>query len=130
MPTDQLTVRSITGSQTTAGAAEETVAISLDGSAPAASVAVAAGTTLLISDWVCTATNAASWRLQQANDGVTWFDTFLLRQPTDGTVGVSEFGTGIKIVGGPTVAIRVRTTTPGGATAVTTSLRAYSEAAV
>jgi hypothetical protein len=120
------TVRSVTGRQTTAGAAEETVLISLDGSAPAASISLGVGTSLTVTDWVATATAAANFRFQQTNNGSTWFDLFMLRLAADGTVGVSNMGVGIVVNGGANVAIRVRAETPAGAAAVTTSLRAYT----
>lgn len=120
------TVRSITGRQSTAGAAEETLNLSLDGAAPAASIAVGAGTTLTLSDWVVTAEAAANFRFQQTNDGITWFDIFLLRVAADGTVGVSPFGVGLVVNGGTTVAVRVQVETPGGIAAVTTSIRGYT----
>jgi tartrate dehydratase alpha subunit/fumarate hydratase class I-like protein len=120
------TVRSITGRQTTAGAAEETLNLSLDGAAPAATIAVGTGTTLTISDWVVTALAAANFRFQQTNDGITFFDIFMLRVAADGTVGVSPFGVGLVVTGGTTVAVRVRVESPGGAIAVTTSIRGYT----
>lgn len=120
------TVRSITGRQTTGGAPEETVNLSLDGAVAAASISVAEGTSLTISDWVVTAVAAANFRFQQTNDGITWFDIFLLRVAADGTVGVSPFGVGLVVQGGTTVAVRVRAETTGGAAAVTTSIRGYT----
>jgi hypothetical protein len=119
------TVRSITGSQTTAGAAEETVNLTLDGGAPAAAIAVGVGSTLTITDWIVTTEAPARWRFQQANDGVTFFDIFLLRSAADGTIGVN-LGTGIVVNGGANVLVRVRVETPAGAAAVTTSLRGYT----
>lgn len=119
------TVRSITGNQTTAGAAEETVNLTLDGAAPAATIAVGVGTTLTLTDWIVTAEAPARWRFQQTNDGATWFDIFLLRSAADGTIGVNV-GTGLVVNGGDLVAVRVRAETPAGAAAVTTSLRGYT----
>lgn len=120
------TVRSITGRQTTAGAAEETLLLSLDGSAPAATISLGIGESLTVTDWVATATGAANFRLQQTNDGITFFDLFMLRLAADGTVGVSNLGVGIVVNGGATVAVRIRVETTGGAAAVTTSLRSYT----
>jgi hypothetical protein len=126
MSSDKETVRSITGSQTTAGAAEETLNLTLDGAAPAASIAVGTGSTLTISDWIVTCEGAGRFRLQQTNDGITFFDIFLLRAGADGTVGVTDLGVGLVVNGGATVAVRVRVQTPSGALAVTTSLRGYT----
>jgi hypothetical protein len=120
------TVRSITGRQTTAGAAEETVLLTLDGAAPAASIAVGENTQLVLSDWYVTAEGAARWRLQQTNDGISFFDIFLLRSGSDGTLGAANMGVGIVVNGGATVAVRVRVETPSGALAVTTSFRGYT----
>lgn len=125
MPVEK-TIRSITGRQTTAGAAEETVALTLDGGAPAASIAVGVGTQLIITDWIISQTLPANWRLQQTNDGISFFDIALARGSSDGSIGF-EFKTGIVVSGGDDVAIRVRVETPSGATAVTTTLRAYTE---
>lgn len=119
------TVRSITGNQTTAGAAEETVNLTLDGAAPAATIAVGVGSTLTVTDWIVTTEAPARWRFQQTNDGVTWFDIFLLRSAADGTIGINV-GTGLVVSGGALVAVRVRVETPAGAAAVTTSLRGYT----
>jgi hypothetical protein len=119
------TVRSITGNQTTAGAAEEDVLLTLDGAAPAATIAVGVGSALTLTDLIVTAESPARWRFQQANDGVTFFDIFLLRSAADGTVGVA-LGTGIVVNGGASVLVRVRVETPAGAAAVTASLRGYT----
>ena len=120
-------LRSITGRQTTAGAAEETVLLSLDGSAPAALVAIPADQEMIISDWTVTAEAAGRFRLQQTTDGVVFFDIYLLRVATDGTVAVVGLSTPLHIAGGPTTAIRIRVETPAGASAVMTSLRAYTD---
>ena len=119
------TVRSITGRQTTAGAAEETVLLTLDGAAPAASIAVGVDATLTVTDWIVTSEAAARWRFQQTNDGVSWFDIALLRGASDGTIGINV-GTGLVVAGGSLVAVRVLVETTGGATAVTTTLRGYT----
>jgi hypothetical protein len=119
------TVRSITGNQTTAGAAEETVNLTLDGAVPAATIAVGVGSTLTITDWIVTVEAPARWRFQQTNDGVSWFDIFLLRSAADGTIGINV-GTGLVVNGGSLVAVRIRVETPAGAAAVTTSLRGYT----
>ena len=119
------TVRSITGRQTTAGVAEESVLLTLDGAAPAASIAVGVGASLTVTDWIVTTQAAANWRFQQTADGVTWFDIALLRSASDGTIGINV-GTGIVVNGGALVAVRVRVETPGGVVAVTTTIRGYT----
>jgi hypothetical protein len=119
-------LRAITGRQTTAGAAEETVLLELDGAAAAASVAVAAGTQFTISDWyVTTAAITTEFRLQKTDDGVNWFDLAILLVPSAGTIGL-ELKTALRLSGGANAAFRVRATTPPGASAVSTTLRGYS----
>ena len=129
MALDMVTMRSITGRQTTAGAAEETVLLVLNGAAPAASIAVPAGTVCVISDWDVCAPSNGEWRLQQANDGATWFDIGLADVPGFGVTPTQSYSpkTGWVIAGGPSVAFRVRVTTPGGASLVTTTIRSYTE---
>jgi hypothetical protein len=126
---NEMNSRAITGRQTTAGAGEETLQLSLDGAAAANTVAVGAGVFLVITDWIVSAGAAANFRLQQANDGITFFDVALWRQPADGSGGVSALGMPIRVTGGATVVIRTRAETPGGAAAVTTTLRAYTTTA-
>ncbi|HKZ39371.1 MAG TPA: hypothetical protein VJ044_00325 [Candidatus Hodarchaeales archaeon] len=121
MPTSQ-TPQNITGRQTTAGAAEETVLLSLNGAVAAATVAVAAGSQLVISDVIVNAAATANFRIQQANDGVTFFDLVPLRLPADGNVG-QTYGTGITVTGGTAVVVRVRAETTGGAALVGVNLQ-------
>ena len=121
MSTSQ-TPQNITGRQTTAGAAEETVLLSLYGAVAAATVAVAAGSQLVISDVIVNAAATANFRIQQANDGVTFFDLVPLRLPADGNVG-QTYGTGITVTGGTAVVVRVRAETTGGAALVGVNLQ-------
>lgn len=122
-------LKSITGSQTTAGAAEETVLLSIDGSAPAATIAVDPGEELILSGWVVTAEAPARFKLQQDN-GSGFFDLAFLRVATDGTVGLTDYGSvPIRIGGGVGVSLRIRVTTPGGSTPVTVAMRAYTDVA-
>lgn len=121
--------RAITGRATTAGAPEETLNLTLDAVAAAATIAVGAGTILVISDVIVSAEAAANFRLQQANDGATWFDIALWRQPADGSGGVTGLGTPLRVTGGALVAIRMRAETPGGAAAVTATIRGYTDSA-
>ena len=129
MPLLTKTVRTITsnGIVATGGAAEVTVQLMLDGAAAANTVAVAANTEVIITDWVVTAQAAGNFRLQQTNDGAAFFDLVILRQPADGTGGVTELRTPIRIVGGATAAFRVRGETPGGSANVSTTVRSYLE---
>lgn len=129
MANDTVTVRSITGRQTTAGTAEETVLLTLNGAAPVASIPVPMGTVLIITDWdVCSPSNG-EWRLQQTNDGATFFDIGLADVPGFGVTPTQSYAprTGWVINGGTNVAVRVRVTTPGAASLVTTTIRSYTE---
>jgi hypothetical protein len=120
-------LRSIAGSQTTAGAAEETVLLSIDGSAPAATIAIPTDQELILSGWVVTAEAAARFKLQQDN-GSGFFDVIFLRVAADGTVGITDFGAvSIRIAGGPGVTFRVQVQTPAGASPVTVAIRAYTD---
>lgn len=128
MALDTLTVRSITGRQTTMGAAEETVLLSLNGAAPTASIVVRAGTVCVISDWGVCAGAPTEWRLQQ-NNGLGFFDIGLAKVPGIGVNPTKLYSvrTGWVIQGGPLVAFRVRVSTPAGPTMVTTTIRSYTE---
>jgi hypothetical protein len=118
------TTRDITGRATTAGAAEETLDLELDGAAAASNVAIPSGT-LVVSDWIVTAEAAARFRLQRSDDsGSSWYDVALLRVPSDGTVGL-ELKITIAYEGSADTLLRVRVETPGGAAAVTTTIRSY-----
>lgn len=127
MAADKETVVSIAGRQTTAGAAEETVLLSLNGAAPVAAIPVAIAQSLVITDWGVCAAAPARWRLQQTNDGVTFFDIGLAEVP--GVLGTPTVlyspKTGWIPKGGANVAVRVRVETTGGIALVTTTLRAY-----
>jgi hypothetical protein len=124
-----ITTDSITVFQTTAGAAEETALLSLNGAAAAVSLSVPAGTTLSISDANFSGVALSDWRIQQANDGVAFADVGLYSAPAS-SVGQASLGfrTGLVVNGnsGTNVLIRVRVTTPGGAAAVTATLRGYT----
>lgn len=129
MAADTVTVSSITGRQTTAGAAEETVNLIVNGAAPAASVAVPAGAVLCITDWDVCAPSSVTWKLQQTNDGVTWFNIALAMVPGFAVTPTQSYSpkTGWIISGGANVAFRVRATTPSGPSLVTTTIRSYTE---
>ena len=124
---DLQTTRSITGRQITAGLVEEAMPLIVDGTAPAATVAVPANTNVVISDIIPGGDNSTLYRLQQTNDGVTWF--------TIGALQVFGIGMGIsiqvnpdtpwRIDGGIAVAIRVAITTPLGPIPVACVLNGY-----
>ncbi len=90
-------------------------------------IAVTTGTNLILSDWLVSAEAAADFKVQKTTDGVSFFDVLIWRQPSDGTGGITELGIAVSVTGGANVALRVRVTTPGGATNVTTTLRSYTE---
>jgi hypothetical protein len=122
-------VHSITGNQTTAGVAEETVLLTLDGAAPAASISVPTSTNTVITDMILGGNLVTMWRVQQTNDGVTWFDIglFNVTDATSMSTPIHTFNTGIVIKGGALVAFRVRVESPGGSSPVVATLRSYSE---
>ena len=122
------TVNSITGQQLTAAAGEETVLLTLDGATPVAAISVPAGTNLVITDIMLGGPANTMWRLQQANDGATWFDIALFNITSSATIStpIHTFNTGLVINGGPLVAFRLRVETPFNIVAIAT-LRAYSE---
>lgn len=129
------TVNSIIGAQTTAGAAEETVLLSLNGAAGAASLPVASGAQLIVSGLQVTSQAPSRWRLQQANDGATWFDIALVNHPgaaapaTGANVPTQsyDFATALILNGssGADVRIRLRVETAGGASFVDATIRSY-----
>jgi hypothetical protein len=127
---DAQLVRSITGRQTTAGAAEETMLLTLDGATPAASIAIPTNTRLFISDVMPGANAIAHYRLQQTNDGINFFDIALFEVVSASSTSATRnytYNTGLLVQGGASVAVRVRVTTPGGAVLSYCTLRAYTE---
>lgn len=126
---DRKNIHSITGSQTTAGVAEETVLLTLDGATPAASITVPEGTNTIITDMILGGNLVTMWRVQQTNDGVTWFDIglFNVTDASSMSTPIHTFNTGLVIKGGALVAFRVRVESPGGSSPVIATLRAYSE---
>lgn len=117
---------SIVGYGATTGAPEETLPISLDGSVPAASVAIGAGVILLINEFAVAgeALTESRFRLQQSNDaGVSFFDIALARVGVNDT-NPQEYLTPIRVVGGVGVLLRVRVETLGGAAQVAANARA------
>lgn len=118
----------IAGIHTTAGAAEETVPVSVDGGVPVTSIPVPAGKTFVPSDFhVGVGTvGQANFRLQKTTDGVTFTDLHLARAGPDDT-NPSSLETPPKVVGGPLVAVRVRAETPAGADTVYVSVGAVTD---
>lgn len=129
MANDIETVTSIAARHTTAGAAEETVILNENG--VVGPILVPLNQSLIISDWAICAPVATQWRLQQSNDGVTFYDIALGMIPgvVSAPTVVLNPRTGWVIVGGANVSIRVRAETPGGASVVTTTLRGYRQTA-
>lgn len=115
---------SLVGYVATGGAPEQTLNLTFDATAAAASVAVAAGTILEISDIVASAAAAAIFKVQQSNDaGGSWFDIAIVRLAAAGTVPY-PMNTPLRVVGGTAVLLRARAETPGGAAQVGLTLRA------
>lgn len=122
-----ITPKTLKGEKTTGGAAEETVDLSLNGAVAAATIAVADGTTLVLTDAFFAAAAAANWRVQQSNDnGGAWFDILVGANLANDTAQMSPEAP-VKVVGGAQVLIRARVTTPGGAAAVSCSLMAFTQ---
>jgi hypothetical protein len=123
------TSRNLVGSQTTAGAAEESVLLSLDGAVGAATIGVTAGTTISVSQILTTAAADASWAFQRSTDaGATWITcAFLNTDVSVDTFRQVTLSQPVVIVGGTAVLIRMRVTTPGGAAAVTCSFGIVQE---
>ena len=126
MPFTTKGVRSISGRVTTAGAAEQTLILVVDGSA-AGAIAVPAQMRLSITDLSCGANGSrADFTLQQSNTGVAFFP--IAKVNTDGTAPDNtqhySFRTPITVAGGPSTLVRMRVTTPAGATPVTCTIRA------
>lgn len=119
---------SITGNHTSGSTLFEVVPLVVDGAAPANSIAVPPGTQLVLSDVaVCAAANAA-WKLEQTNDGVTWFNIGLFEVPGVITTPTKLYSvrTGWVIQGGVDVAIRMEcSTAPATTVQVVTTLRGY-----
>ena len=117
------TIWNVTARETTAGAPEQDLSISLNGAAGAGSVAVPASSELQITDITVGSADLCNFRVQQTNDGgATWFDLMPLRLPADGNIGQS-LNTPLVIQGGANVALRVRAETPNGAALASASLQ-------
>jgi len=122
------TIRNYTGRAATAGAPEETYNLSFNGAAAAATQAVPAGTNLFITDVASHGNQITNYRIQQTNDGLTWFDLDIVRHAADGYIA-RTLKTPIRVIGGANVSIRARIETPGGVAAIGAShlsLKGYS----
>ena len=121
-------VVSITGRQTTAGAAEETLLLSEDRAAPAASLGVPSQTTLVISDVDCAVTNGAGLVLRLEQDNGSGFFT-IGRIKVDGVTALANPKVAWVVDGsaGAAVLFRVQIQTLGGSADVTCTIRAYRE---
>lgn len=114
---------SMTGRDTTAGAAEQTLPIGVDYEAPASALQVPVGMSLEITDWVVCAPSATIWRIQQSDDGgVSWYDRAIARVPGSGPSQHFKFQTPINVIGADGTQIRLRVTTPAGASDVDCTL--------
>lgn len=114
MPQRSLT-RNLVGLQVTAGAAEETVNLSVNGAVAAATVPVAANTVLTLTDTILSGDAITEFRLQQTTDGTTFFNIIPLIHVAATTNVTNTLTTPLQIIGGVDVAIRARARTPGGA---------------
>jgi len=129
MPLDQtLTSQIVTGRQLTAGVAEETLNLALNGAAPAAALAVPAGQLWEISDVeVCVLSTIVQLCLQESRDnGVSWFNHFCARFDTALQNSQSRqfsFKAPIRINGAVNKLFRARVQTPQGQQIVTVTIR-------
>ena len=126
--TNQAT-RDIVGAQVTAGAAEETLLLSLDGAAPAAALAIGEGVKMNLGSAIAAleldAGAPAIFRLQKSVDGgAVWFD--IARIVVGGTAGSVQAALAKLIVGGALVQIRALVQTAAAA-GVSLTLLAKSE---
>jgi len=121
------------GQLATVGSTEEVLSICENGGAIVSSLPVPPGTTLVISDFDCAAGGApgGSFKLQQSNDGVSFF--------TIGALEVSGLGLGTWVMAspdtawiingndGPAVTFRIVGLTPGGPLPVTCVCTGYRQ---
>ena len=104
----------------TAGAAEETANLSLNGAVAAASIAVPSGYDLFLYDIVTGTIDPAAVPLkvkiqQSNNNGVAWFTVDMLSLPAQGNVADSPSGP-IRVRGGAGVLVRARVRTAAAGT--------------
>ena len=117
----------ITGSQTTSGAAEETLLISENGGPSVAFRLVAPGTTLVISDFDVSALGAlAIFKIEQ-NSGAGFFPIASVTIPGLSFAASENVSPRTAwVLNGP-AAFRIRVATPGGALPVASTLSGYRE---
>ena len=130
MPFRNLGIRSITNEIVTGAAAEQTFNLSLDAAPPAPTIAVPAQHRLVITDVTVGGFPVSTWRLQQTNNGATFFDIGLFDNPGEtNSKGSTEYSpdTAWTVVGGTNVAIRMRVQTPDGADEVLCTIRAQEQ---
>ena len=129
---DTKTTVLITASQTTVGAGIETLMISENGAAPAASIAVPPGTTLVISDLDVSALGSAAGFTLQQDNGAGFFTIASLIISGIGTGGSQKVSPGTAwVIGGGTgsvVVFRAQVSTPGGPLPVAMTISGYREA--
>lgn len=123
-----ITEHSVTGRQTTAGVAEETLLLVVDGAAPAATFAVPEGQSWEISDLeICIVSNIVKICLQESRDnGVTWFNHLCIMFDTSlqgSNSRLFSLNAPIRIDGAPNKLFRAQVTTPQGALLVTATIR-------
>src|SRR3972149_1540250 len=120
-------VRSITGRQVTV-APSEAVLLTVDGAAPAASIAVPAGTTLVIGDVIVGTTGPgnAIFHVEQDN-GPGFYAIAHIESPPGPSAPTThmQYGTGLVVNGGPSTVVRVRVETVAPELVLVT-LRSYT----
>lgn len=114
-----VTLRTLNARQITAGTAEETLQLALDGAAAANAIAVPANTVFSLSDFALSISQGtAVARIQQSNDnGSTWFDVLVVRLGT--TPRQFSLKSPVKVSGGAQVQLRARVATSIATTLVT-----------
>jgi collagen triple helix repeat protein len=113
---------------TTTGITEEVLNISEDAGTPGLTVPVPAATVLQITDYqIAGGGQRATFRLQQTNDGVAWFNIAALQ--VAGVAAALSVMTSPKtswrVDGGANVAVRIAVMTPDGPTPVAANLSGY-----
>jgi len=121
MSVENLPDVAIAGRQTTAGAAEETLNIGLNGGAPAPSILIPRPQKMQITDIVCSSRQEAIFQVQ-INRGSGFVTEFNSIVGASGNSGGIDLGSPLVIKGGPSVAVRVLVETPGGAALVAVSM--------
>lgn len=121
------TVITLTATATT-GAVQEILPMSENGGPGALFIPVPSGSFLEIDDYDVSAGGApGEFKLQQTNDGSNWFTIGNLQVIGQGLGAFRQVNpkTPWCVHGGPSVAIRIAITTPGGALPVASVLNGY-----